>query len=354
LKIIHTADIHLGSKMESKFPKEKADVRKKEVRSTFLRLIDYAASNGVKVVLLSGDVFDSDRPFKKDKEFFYGAIRSNPDIDFLYLCGNHDGMENYTTELPNLKTFGEEWTVYEYGNIAIWGIEMTGGNAVSLYTSLKADPDKINIVMLHGTACDSTGQNLVNLAKMRNRNVDYLALGHIHSYGGIKALDDRGVWAYSGCLEGRGFDETGEKGFILLDVGEKVRGEFIPFAKRKIADYSVDLTGLKDFYECKKAVEAAIDCSASDIVRVVLTGAVEFDDSDLAEDVEKALDGKYFFLSAKNKTENAVHVEKILGEISLRGEFARIVTKSDMDAGEKGKVLAMGLKALAGKGGDIL
>ena len=52
------------------------------------------------------------------------------------------------------------------------------------------------------------------------KNIDYLALGHIHKYKQAE-LDQRGVYCYSGCLEGRGFDECGEKGFVLLDIDEE-------------------------------------------------------------------------------------------------------------------------------------
>jgi DNA repair exonuclease SbcCD nuclease subunit len=39
-KFIHCADIHLGSKMESKLSKDKADERRAEVRKTFLRMVE--------------------------------------------------------------------------------------------------------------------------------------------------------------------------------------------------------------------------------------------------------------------------------------------------------------------------
>ena len=70
MKFIHCADIHLGSKMEAKLPQNKADDRKTEVRMTFNRMVEYAKENGVTAILLSGDVFDSDSPIKKDKAFF--------------------------------------------------------------------------------------------------------------------------------------------------------------------------------------------------------------------------------------------------------------------------------------------
>ena len=65
--------------------------------------------------------------------------------------------------------------------------------------------------MLHGEV--GTGSKKININKLRNKNIDYLALGHIHSYQtGI--IEEDKVYAYCGCLEPRGFDELNEKGFI--------------------------------------------------------------------------------------------------------------------------------------------
>ena len=67
MKIIHTADIHLGSAMDSVLPYQKAKERKAELRATFGRMIEYAREEGVRVILLSGDVF-SRRIAKSCKE----------------------------------------------------------------------------------------------------------------------------------------------------------------------------------------------------------------------------------------------------------------------------------------------
>ena len=124
LKIIHCADVHLGSRIEAKLPKDKAEERRREVRATFNRMVNYAKENGVRVILLAGDVFDSDAPTKRDKNLFYEAVKENPEIDFLYLRGNHDGKESYEESPSNLKTFGTEWTAYEYDDVTICGIEL--------------------------------------------------------------------------------------------------------------------------------------------------------------------------------------------------------------------------------------
>ena len=69
MKIIHCADIHLGSKINSALASIGHE-RKIEVRNTFMRMCEYASKNDIHIILLSGDVFDSDNPLKKDKDNF--------------------------------------------------------------------------------------------------------------------------------------------------------------------------------------------------------------------------------------------------------------------------------------------
>lgn len=350
MKIIHTADIHLGSKMDSRFPKSISDERKKELRSTFKRLVDYAKQNGVRVVMLCGDVFDTDSPYKKDKDFFYSAVRGNPDIDFLYLKGNHDTEDNIPEDKPeNLKTFSENWTYYTYGNVVICGTEISGGNALSYPSSLNLDDKNLNIVMLHGQISDGAGGD-INLKKLKNKHIDYLALGHIHKPSAGK-LDERGEYVYSGCLEGRGFDETGEHGFMLLDAdGGKISRRFIPFAERLINEISVDVSGCSDSYTAYTRVVDSVKFNRRDLYRINLTGDVNFDAPRLAADVEKHLADACYFVSVKDKTSRKIDISQYLGDLSVRGEFIRCVyADTSLSEEDKLAIIDCGLRALDGK-----
>lgn len=347
-KIIHCADIHLGSKIEARLPRDKAAERRREVRATFNRMLEYARREGVKVIILAGDVFDSDRPLKKDKEFFYSAVKSFPDIDFLYLRGNHDCGETYTEYPENLKTFSDKWTAYSYGGVDIYGLEINAGNALSMYSTLKCDPVRLNIAVLHGQIAERSGADRVNLKALKNREIDYLALGHIHSYASGK-LDERGVYAYSGCLEGRGFDETGEKGFVLLTADKKISAEFVPFARRKIEEVIADVTGAANSYEAYLKVKPLIKCRKCDIVRVVLTGDIDFDDDSLTSDIENYLSRDYYFVSVKSHTGRKYNISDYEGDLTLKGEFIREVLKNpDFDDDEKKRIISLGVKALSG------
>ena len=349
MKIIHCADIHLGSQLTSKLDKQKREERKRELRATFKNVVEYAKKAGAKVIMLSGDVFDDDRPFKKDKEFFYSVVKNNPEIDFLYLRGNHDREESFTEEYENLKTFKSEWSYYSYDNIKIYGIEITGENYSSLYNTLSTSASDFNIVMLHGQVADTTSKDVINVNKLRNKNVDYLALGHIHSYSENK-LDDRGVYAYSGCIEGRGFDETGKKGVVLLDISNGgFKREFVPMALRDIVAIRVDCTGLKDAFEIYLRIKEMANIPKKDMLRVELVGEVDFDTEGLEEELSSLLNGYAYLSSIKDRTVRRFDLEGLEDDVSIKGEFIRNVLNSDLDKESKNRIISLGLKALSGR-----
>lgn len=346
MKIIHTADIHLGSKINS-FPKEVSIARKEEVRNSFRRMVEFAKENGVQLILISGDLFDGAKPLVKDKEFFYSVVKNNPEIEFLYLKGNHD-LYSDGKEFSNLKTFSDKWSSYRYGNVVISGVELVKENALSIYSTLNlSDKDK-NIVMLHGEAGDGASVQKINLSKLRGKYIDYLALGHYHSHLAVK-LDDRGVYAYSGCLEGRGYDETGVKGFVLLEVNDKISYEFIPFSKRNVSLISVDVSNLKDAYSIYLNVKAVANFDKNGIYRVELYGELDANIDDFERDIKKYLEKEAQYIDVKDLTRKKIDISKYENDSSLKGEYVRAVYAStDLTEEEKAKVISYGLKALSG------
>jgi DNA repair exonuclease SbcCD nuclease subunit len=344
MKIIHSADIHLGAPI-SNFPKHVSDERKREVRNTFLRMVDFARQQGVKVIMLSGDVFDRDKPYKKDVDFFYGVVEKNPDIDFLYLRGNHD-QAGEERALPNLKIFSSAWQSYTYGELVISGIEILPENSSSLYSTLSLDVNKKNIVMLHGQLGGE-----INLTKLRDKNIDYLALGHIHEYSEGE-IDRRGRYAYSGCLQGRGFDETGVKGFVLLSVEDKISYEFIPFSQWGIEKCQLDVSGLSDSYSVYLRAKAEIPFKKDSIYRVELVGEIdaEVEMDAIVLDVTRSLSASCAHVRIKDKTKKKIDYTAYDGDNSLKGEFVRTVRESgEYTEEQKAQIIAYGLKALAGR-----
>ena len=350
MKLIHTADLHLGSRMESKFPPDKAKRRRVELRDSFARMIDRAKELGAEMILIAGDAFDSDPATPADRAFFFDAVAANPDLTFLYLRGNHDATVAPTADVPNLVAFGDAWTVYKKDGVAISGIEMTGENCASLYDGFSPAPGMVNIAVLHGRIGSSPAPNTVVLSRLADRGIDYLALGDYHARQDGK-LDARGVWAYPGCPEGRGFDEPGEKGFLLLTVENgSVTTEFIPHACRTLHEIDCDISSADGTVGATEIAREAIrEIPDKDPIRLNLVGAVKFDRTNLAADMEMRLGGKRFFVSVKDRTTAALDYETIRGELSLRGEYLRLLYGKDLPAGETDAILSLGLRALSGQ-----
>lgn len=357
MRIIHCADLHLGSKIEAKLPPEKAEIRRKEVRAAFENMLKFASDNGVSAVIIAGDAFDSDRPSLHDKRTFYEAAARYPQITFFYLRGNHDSKNSDDGEnLPNLKTFGGDWTTYTLrGRVAngaeemvtVTGAELGGENAARLYSTLSLPENALNIVTLHG---DIRGE--IDLRRLAGKNIDYLALGHLHTYA-RGAIDERGAYAYSGCLEGRGFDECGGKGFVILETSASAAGrrritsEFIVSSLRRLEEYRVDVSAAKDDFDARRIAENAISARSCDLVRAVLTGEVSFDRAALETTVREALERKYFCATVKDETRAKCDFSLIAKENSLRGEFVRqALARQDMSAEEKDAAIRLGLNAL--------
>lgn len=362
MKIIHCADLHLDSKLSANLTGQKKRERKAELLNTFTRMIDYAVEHDVRAVIIAGDLFDTVNVSVTAQNTVKAAIVNNPSIDFYYLKGNHDadGFLGRLEVMPdNLKLFDEAWTVYELSRkISLRGVELTEDNASLIYGSLVLDNDKINIVVLHGqeSSYQSKGKELsISIPDLKNKGIDYLALGHIHAYK-QETLDRRGIYCYPGCLEGRGFDECGEHGFVLLDIDEDKRTvstTFIPFAKRRLHTVEADISGCHtttDIAEIVKNVLDAANIPARDLVKVVLTGSVDVECEKDINVLLKRFEDDFYFLKIYDETGLAIDFNMFLHDRSLKGEFVRSVMGDDELSYEmKTEIIRCGIFALAGE-----
>ncbi len=349
MKLLHLADLHLGSEMSARLTADKARLRRDELCSSFDSAVEYAKSVGAAAVLLSGDVFDGALPPVRDKEFFYDVIRSAPQITFFYLKGNHDDREE-GENLPNLKTFrGDDWTTYDLGDgVTVSGIELTAANGESYYDGLRLDGSKKNIVMLHGQISESRGAEKIHLRSLSGKGIDYLALGHIHSYSSGK-IDARGTYAYAGCLEPRGFDEIGDKGFVVVDTSAGVEHSFQKRSTRSVKRIELDVSGMAGIAQVlQKASELPQD--RENLLRLVLVGEADFDVDGMANLLQSRLKDRYFALSVKDETEKALYLEKYVGQVCVEWEFIKLVQANEsLTERQKKEVISMGLKALKGE-----
>ena len=351
MRLIHCSDLHLDSAMESNLPVRQARERKAEILGTFARLVRWAGAEQVDGVLICGDLFDTRRVSAKTAELVLDIMAQAAEVEFFYLRGNHDeGRDIFAgRELPaNVHTFGTDWTCYRRGDVVITGAEPEDWNAI--YDSLDLPAETVNIVLLHGQESTQPGRELIALPKLRGRNIDYLALGHIHSCR-MQRLDDRGVWCYCGCLEGRGFDECGEKGFVLLDIENGgVKASFVPFAARQLREVVADITGCVTITQLQNAMEqAAAGIGPDTMVKFTLVGTYTPQTQKDLTYLAKYFSQRFWFVKIKDDSRFRIERGSYEHDISLKGEFIRLVMASDRSEEDKGRIICAGLQALAGE-----
>ncbi len=386
MRLLHCADLHLDARMTANLDKEKARERKKELLLTFERMVEYAAGHGVDAILIAGDLFDTRNISATARHAVWDAVEGHPEIVFFYLQGNHDTDHFFSDreDLPeNLRLFGGEWRTYALGSgrVKISGLELSSENVAGAWHSLVLDPADFNVVMLHGQETGAGAKDkseVIRLRELKNKGIDYLALGHIHSYKEGR-LDARGVWCYPGCLEGRGFDECGEHGFVVLDIDEDGGGwrrTFVPFASRRLYEVEADITGCETASEMMGRIREALSGNGArdegpdagmaedgaeghagavpsrrDLVKVVLTGQVDVETETDTEYIRKRLEPDFYFVKVADETTLEVDADRFMLDESLKGEFVRtVMAAEDLSEDDRAAVIRIGLKAIAGEG----
>jgi DNA repair exonuclease SbcCD nuclease subunit len=345
--------------MESNLDRDAAGLRREELLDTFEDMVTYAAEHQVRVIIIAGDLFDKPAIRKSAENRVLEQLMGHPDIDFCYIRGNHDRSDfldkiEEEHRLPNLKTFRkDQWTSYDYGDVVITGLELAKENTSTLGVNLVLDQNRCNIVVLHGQESDYPGGDkaeIINLALLRNKYIDYLALGHLHTYR-QERLDDRGVYCYSGCLEGRGFDECGEKGFVLLEVEDnKITSTFVPIARRCLHEVVVEVDPQMRMPDMIAAAEKAVeDIPSEDLVKIILTGKTHMEvDVDMKR-LLRSLKKDFFYIKGYDHTTVAIDYESFRNDKTLKGEFVRLMERQKMSEEERSAIIELGMRAILGE-----
>ncbi|MEZ4906511.1 MAG: exonuclease subunit SbcD [Saprospiraceae bacterium] len=96
MKILHTADWHLGKKLEGFY-------RLEEQKDVLDEIISIANNNKVDAVLIAGDIYDTYNPPTEAIELFYKTIRKlsrNGKVPVIAIAGNHDSPDRIEAPEP--------------------------------------------------------------------------------------------------------------------------------------------------------------------------------------------------------------------------------------------------------------
>ena len=315
-------------------------------------------THGIQVCLICGDVFDSDHVTNETKAILERELGNCPDCQFFIAPGNHDilceGSPYHTMKLPdNVHLFPSERTCFHLDelNADVYGYAFDGknGNQNPLVGWQVERPERLNILCVHGDL-DAADSPYGPFAKsdIGSSPFDYVALGHIHKGTGVQC--ENGVfWAYPGCMEGRGFDETGYKG-VLAGTLEKGKAElsFCRISKRRYEIAECDVDGCGQLEALERARSVARPFGEDTILRLVLTGVTKEGILLLPETV--AFDtGTTPTIEIVDRTTVNPGYTDLETSATIKGVFYRLM-REKIDRGEATEeALKYGLLALDGK-----
>ena len=337
ITFLHCADVHIGA--AESFLGTAAAKRRTETLMTFERILALAKAQSVDLVLIAGDLFDSNRIDPELIDRAFSAIASAAPIPVAVAAGNHDPLSADSPYLSknrpeNLLVLGgenccispETLPVRLYGR-SFTGVYMRGEERFPL---TPPQEDQYHIMLLHG---DTSGDlqsdyNGITSGFIAHSGMDYIALGHIHRRS-LPARLGKTVFAYPGCPEGQGFDEDGEKGVYLgtLD-GTGCRLEFVPTGLRRHETVPVDVSEIGEASELFPLILKTLRARfgehyGQNLYKIVLEGAAEETLKINADELASRLSGEVYFAKVRDNTTVRADYEALAAQPDLKGIFVR-------------------------------
>ena len=262
MKILHSADLHLDTPFIGKSAQQ-AQFLREQLRAVPDQLARLCRQELCDLVLLSGDLFDG--PWTRESLDSLRYALEDCAVPVFISPGNRDYVNPnspYRTEHwpSNVHIFQRpriESCLLEELDCRVYGAGYRSADCGSLLDGFRREHDaRYHIGVLHGdpTRADSPCCPVTADQVLRS-GLDYLALGHIHKSG--QFWQGRTLCAWPGCPMGRGFDETGTKGALLVTVRGDAQVRFVPLDTPRFFEETASTAtlpqllssvGFRDFY----------------------------------------------------------------------------------------------------------
>ncbi len=354
LKILHAADLHLDSPFEG-LGTAKAAQRREEQRRLLYRIAQLAEAERVDLVLLAGDLLDSDSTYAETAEALAEALGSISAPVFIS-PGNHDfysprspyARVKFPPNVHIFKSSALECVELPNPGVRVWGAAFCDKYSPAMLSGFSAvkSAGMKDVMCIHGEVAAASNYNPMTELNIAASGMDYIAMGHIHKESGLKKSGAT-YYAWPGCPEGRGFDETGEKYVYIVSLGSSCSVKPVCVAQRRYEILNAELSGGNVISDVLAALP---ENTENDVYRIILRGEAEEPPQPGA--VTAALENKFFSLQVRDETVLKRDVWQGAGEDNLRGRFlsrlkaALDAAKTDAEREKISQAARWGLAAL--------
>jgi DNA repair exonuclease SbcCD nuclease subunit len=385
LRLLHTADVHLGARHADLG--EQAAAQRERQFAAFRATIDLALAEKVDVVLVAGDLFDSNTQPRRSVERVAAELKrlAAARIRTVVIPGTHDVYDRasiyrvhdlaalagstadddlvtvLTPDRPSIHlaacdviVHGPVFASKRAPHSPLRDLRVTGGDGATWHVGL-----------VHGSLAipDRTDRDEVVFTReeIEASGLDYLALGHWHSAQQSKAGGT--TWAYSGAPEPVAVTQDGAGKALLVELSETNGTRTVTIDERQVGKtrfekLDLDAATVGD----QPALLAAIAARADpDVVLDARLTGVRPDELDVSiEEVEERLKGGFLKLRVRDRSTPALTHGSLPSPDTIPGAFIRNVegriaeleadggTGAADEAAELRDVLRLGRLLLAG------
>ncbi len=372
LRILHAADLHLDQPFAF-LEKDKAERMRRELQKTLLSLGDTVREKEVSLVLLAGDMLHHPDYTEECAKIFVSALENIP-CPVVISPGNHDyvredGFWKKVSWPENVHVFLSE----EPETLSLPELSVEIGGYAFCHEHLDCFPmegfsfsgeGKTRLLCIHADeGVSSSSYAPAPIGTLERIGAVYTALGHVHNPPPPVRTPDGHVIAYSASMAGHGYDETGERGALLVTVDPAGDGRVVSMEKIPMADYrfetaEVPVGGLSSAWDAylaykKRSEEIPKDPRLLLLARFTGEVAPEF-----RLDKERILGEAHPWLDLRVEDATTVTPDPVSlrEDATLRGGFYRLLEPELTSSDEKRRLVArealrIGLAALGSRSG---
>lgn len=314
IKILHSADWHLDSPLLFRNPEKSRQLRQAMARIP-AQITAICKEQSCDMMLLSGDLFDG--AYATDTLNILRSALAEAAVPVFIAPGNHDYLGSDSPWLAetwpdNVHIFTHpvmESVVVEALDCRVYGAGFIAMDCPALLADFTPNhTQRYAVGVLHGDPTQTNSPYCpITTEQVRQSELHYLALGHIHK--GDSFREGKTLCAWPGCPMGRGYDETGEKGVLVVTIDETATAQFVPLDTPRFYDIEVPAT------ESLSSVLPPV--GNGDFYRITLTGQSEPVDLDSLY----AEFARFPNLELRDQTTPPVDIWGSAGEDTLEGMY---------------------------------
>ncbi|HWH36495.1 MAG TPA: DNA repair exonuclease [Candidatus Limnocylindrales bacterium] len=344
-RLMHLADVHIGARYRDLGPA--AAAQRERQFAAFTRAIDLALAEKVDLVVIGGDLFDSNTQPRRSVEAVAGQLSrlARKHIPTVIIPGTHDCYEDGSIyrvfDLPALAGVDADSDLLvvltdERSAVTYPALELTvhgrvfrtkraPASPLAGFTAAEAGRGRWNVGLIHGSlrmpGKVESDDVLFTESEVAASGLDYLALGHWHSHLAGRAGGT--TWAYAGAPEPVALDQDGAGSVLLVELAEGAAPSIEPRTVGRTVvkrlDLAADEIGTQD-----RLLARLTELADENLFLDARLVGMRPDELDLnLDEVERQLSGRFLRFRLRDQSLMALPEGELPSAETIPGAFLR-------------------------------